>query len=293
MQKKVFFKTRTMPYLFLLPQVLVTLLFFVWPALQAFKQSFFLEDSFGLHRHFAGLLNFKELLHSPDYLHSLSMTIIFSLLVTLVAMSGGLFFAVLANRVLVGRKLYQLLLLWPYAVAPAIAGILMRFLFNPAVGVLPYWLSAWGIHWNYLIYPKQALFLVIIAAAWQQLSYNFIFYLANLQNVPSSLMEAALLDGASSWQRFWHIVFPLLSPTTFFLFIINLLYAFFDTFAIIQIVTQGGPANATQTLVYKVYQDGFMGLDFPSSAAQSVILMVIITVLTMFQFRYLERRVHY
>lgn len=293
MQKKVFFKAKAFPYFLLLPQVIVTLVFFVWPALQALKQSFMLEDSFGIHVRFAGLRNFAELFHSTDYLHSLGITIVFSILVTLIAMSGGLFFAVLTNRIKFNKKIYQILLLWPYAVAPAIAAMLMRFLFNPAVGVIPYWLAKYGISWNYFIYPHQALFLIVIAAAWQQLSYNFIFYLASLQSIPNSLIEAALLDGASSWQRFWHIIFPLLSPTTFFLLVVNLLYAFFDTFAIIQLITQGGPANTTQTLVYKVYQDGFMGLDFPSSAAQSVVLMIIITILMALQFRYLERRVHY
>jgi len=293
MQKQAHFSISLVPYLLLLPQVLITLIFFVWPALQALRLSFLFEDPFGLHTRFVGLKNFSELFHSSDYLHAFCITIIFSIAVTVLALMGGLFFAVLVNRVLRGKSIYQSLLLLPYAIAPALAGMLMRFLFNPAVGVLPYWLEHWGIKWNYLVYSGQALFLVVIAAAWQQLSYNFIFYLASLQNVPRSVLEAAELDGANSWQRFWHIIFPLLGPTTFFLMIMNVLYAFFDTFAVIQIITQGGPANTTQILVYKVYQDGFMGLDFSSSAAQSVILMVIITVLTLLQFKYLEKRVHY
>lgn len=288
-----FFKTSAVPYLLILPQLAITLLFFIWPALQALVESFVIEDPFGLHVHFAWFYNFIGLLTNSDYWQSFFVTIVFSIAVTFVALAGGLFFAVLANHAVRGKKVYSTLLIWPYAVAPAVAGILFHFMFDPAIGIVPYVLQHWGIHWNYNVNPYQALFLVIIVAAWQQLSYNFIFYLASLQAVPQSLLESAALDGAGPMRRFWSIVFPLLSPTTFFLLTINLLYAFFDTFGIIQVVTQGGPANATQTLVYKVYQDGFVGLDFGGSSAQSVILMVVITVLTVIQFRYIEKKVHY
>ncbi len=291
--KRSVFKTSAIPYLLILPQLVITLLFFIWPALQAVIESFVVEDPFGLHVHFAWFYNFITLLTDSDYWSSFLVTAIFSVAVTVIALCGGLFFAVLVNRAVRGRKIYTTFLIWPYAVAPAVAGILFHFMFDPAVGIVPYWLQHWGYHWDYNVNRYQALFLVVIVAAWQQSSYNFIFYLANLQSIPQSLMESAALDGAGPVRRFWSIVFPLLGPTTFFLVTINLLYAFFDTFGIIQVVTQGGPANATQTLVYKVYQDGFMGLVFGGSSAQSVILMLVISVLTVLQFRYFEKKVHY
>jgi len=287
------FKRSWVPYALVIPQLVVTLIFFIWPAAQAVISSFMVEDPFGLHHHFVWFYNFISLFHSHDYLNSLIVTLLFSFFVTFAALGGGLFFAVLANRVVRGGRIYKTLLILPYAVAPAVAGILLRFIFDPAIGIIPYWLSKVGYHWDFNSNTKQALFLVVIAAVWQQMSYNFLFYLAALQSVPKSMIEAAAIDGAGPIRRFWQIVFPFLSPTTFFLIVINMLYAFFDTFGIIQIVTEGGPANATQTLVYKVYKDGFMGLDFGSSAAQSVILMFIITLLMIVQFKVLERRVHY
>lgn len=294
MQHSIYYvRNKKLPYLLLLPQVAITLIFFIWPALHAFLESFFIEDPFGLHQHFVAFHNYAELFSDSGYLFSIFVSIVYAVLVMLFTIGGGLFFALLANRTLHGGSIYKTLLIWPYAVAPAIAGILMRFLFNPAVGLIPYYLEKHGYHWNYLTHPWQALFLVTFTAVWQQLSYNFIFYLAGLQGISKSLYEAAALDGAGHRQRFWHITFPLLMPITFFLMIMNLLYAFFDTFSIIQIITQGGPANATEILVYKVYKDGFVGLDYGSSAAQSVVLMIIIGVLTYLQFKYVEKKVHY
>ena len=287
------FKSSWVPYLLILPQLAVTIIFFVWPALQALSESFVVEDPFGLHVHFVWFHNFINLFQSADYLKSFVVTLMFSCFVTLFALVGGLIFATLAHSTLKGNKVYKTLLIWPYAVAPAVAGILFRFLFDPAIGIVPYYLAKFGYHWNFAINGGQALFLVVLIAGWQQLSYNFIFYLASLQSVPQSLLESAAIDGAGPFRRFWHITLPLLSPITFFLIIMNVLYAFFDTFGIIQIVTEGGPANATQTLVYKVYKDGFLGLNFGSSAAQSVILMLVIIGLTFVQFRVFEKRVHY
>lgn len=282
-----------MPYLFVAPQVIITLIFFIWPALTAIKQSVFHSDAFGIHHYFAGLDNFRDILQSAEYLKAVLVTLIFSVSVTALTMASGLLMAVLVNRVVYGSGAYKTLLIWPYAVAPAVAGILWRFLFNPAIGVISYVLEQLGYNWNYLLHPHQALLLVIIAASWQQFSYNFLFFLAGLKAIPQSLLDAAALDGAGVYRRFWTVVFPLLSPTTFFLLVINLIYAFFDTFGIIQVVTQGGPAAATNILVYKVYNDGFVGLNAGSSAAQSVILMVIVISLTVIQFRYIERKVHY
>ncbi|PIQ44069.1 MAG: sn-glycerol-3-phosphate ABC transporter permease UgpA [Gammaproteobacteria bacterium CG11_big_fil_rev_8_21_14_0_20_46_22] len=293
MNSQVIFKNKLLPVLLILPQILITLVFFIWPAFEALWQSFFIEDPMGFHQHFVGLKNFAALFASHAYLYSIVMTLVFSVCVTVLTMAGGLLFSVLVNRVTRGQKLYMLLLMWPYAVAPAVAGILLRFMFDPAIGIAPYLLRHVGIHWDYHVSAYQALLLIILVAVWQQTSYSFLFYLAALQGVPDSLHEAAAMDGANAWQRFWHVTFPLLSPTTFFLVVMNMLYAFFDTFGIIQIVTQGGPANATQTLVYKVYNDGFVGLDFGSSAAQSVILMLVIVGLMVIQFRVIEKRVHY
>lgn len=293
MQKKSYFKSWAVPILLIAPQLIITLVFFIWPAYQTLRESFIGEDPFGLHSHFVWFYNFISLFTSHDYLNSFVVTLVFSFSVAVAALIGGLFFATLANRAIKGAAVYKTLLIWPYAVAPAVAGILLRFIFDPATGVMTGWLAKLGYHWNYVIHPDQAMFLVIIAAVWQQTSYNFLFYLAGLQSIPKSLLEAAAIDGAGPFRRFRYIVFPLLSPITFFLMTINLIYAFFDTFGVIQVVTQGGPENATETLVYKVYQDGFMGLDFGSSAAQSVILMIIIVTLVFLQFRVFERKVHY
>jgi len=287
------FKHPILAWLLVLPQLLVTIVFFFWPAFAALRQSVYRGDAFGLHTHFVLLQNFIDLFHDSSYLESVGVTLLFSLLVTVLTMACGLLMAFLVNRVIVGQGLYKSLLIWPYAVAPAVAGILWRFLFNPAIGWGPYLLAKLGIDWNYMLNSKQALCVVVFAASWQQFSYNFLFFFAGLQAIPKSLLEAAKIDGASDWQSFWHIIFPLLAPMTFFLLVINMIYAFFDTFGIVQIVTNGGPASATSILVYKVYNDGFLGLDMGSSAAQSVILMAFVIGLTTVQFRYLEKKVHY
>ncbi|MEM1243637.1 MAG: sn-glycerol-3-phosphate ABC transporter permease UgpA [Pseudomonadota bacterium] len=292
MQRRSTFKTSWLPYALILPQIIITLIFFIWPAGEALWQSMFRGDAFGLHEKFVWFANFIELFNNPYYLQSFAVTVIFSILVAVIALSAALFMAVLINRVIKNGP-YKSLVIWPYAVAPAIAGVLWRFLFDPAVGVVAYVLQQFGIHWNYLLNGKQALFLVIIAASWQQFSYNFIFFLAGLQAIPKSLIEAAALDGAGPMARFWSIVFPLLSPTTFFLLVMNIIFAFFGTFGVIQTVTQGGPAGATNILVYKVYYDGFYGLNLGGSATQSVILLLIVVSLTVIQFRYIERKVHY
>lgn len=291
--KKSLFNNPLLPYLLLAPQVLVTVLFFIFPAFSALQESFYRGDAFGIKKTFAGFDNFYTILTNPLYLQALKATLIFSLGVSLLALISALFLALLTHHAIKGREIYKSLLIWPYAVAPAVAGILWRFLFNPAVGTLAYALDKMGYHWDYTLNGRQAMLLVIIAAAWQQLSYNYIFFLAGLQAIPNALMEAAAIDGAGPFRRFWSIIFPLLSPTTFFLLTMNMIYAFFNTFGVIQTVTQGGPANATNILVYKVYNDGFLGLDLGGSAAQSVVLMLIVTFLTVLQFRYIERKVHY
>lgn len=280
-------------YLLLAPQLLVTLVFFVWPALRAVWQAFFSGDPFGLHADFVWWENFTDLFYDPNYLAAVKTTLLFSTLITLLVMSGGLIIALALQRVVRGRRIYKTLLMLPYAVAPAVAGMLWKFLFDPAIGVMSHLLEHLGYTWNYLLHARQALGLVVISAAWQQFSYNVLFFFAGLQAIPRSLLEAAALDGAGPWQRFYSIILPLLSPTTFFLLVINVIYAFFDTFGIIHVVTQGGPDNATNILVHKVYNDGFVGLDLGGSAAQSVLLMLIVIGLTVIQFRYIERKVHY
>jgi sn-glycerol 3-phosphate transport system permease protein len=287
------FDSKLWPYTFLFLQIALIVIFIFWPAVRAIVQSLFRSDAFGIHNHFVWLQNFADIFTDSTYLNSLWITILFSFFVTLIVLASGLFMAVLANRVIRLRGVVSTLLIWPYAVAPVIAGVLWSFLFNPAVGIVSYALDKMGYQWDFLIHGRQALVLVIISAAWQQFSYNFIFFFAGLQAIPKSLIEAAALDGASPWSRFWNIILPLLSPITFFLIVTNLVYAFFDTFGIIQFVTQGGPANATNILVYRVYRDGFVGLNYGSSAAQSVILMVIVTILTVIQFKYIEKKVHY
>ncbi len=293
MEKRVVFRNPVLPYLLLLPQIAVTLVFFIWPAMQALKQSVLLEDAFGLSSEFVWLDNFKELFADPLYLESFWTTLGFSAGVAFLALSLALYLAVQADRAVHGAMAYKTLLIWPYAVAPAVAGVLFLLMFNPNMGVLPYVLEVLGFEWNHQVNGSQAMTLVVIAAAWKQISYNFLFFLAGMQSIPRSLIEAAAIDGARPARRFWTIVFPLLTPTTFFLLVINVVYAFFDTFGIIHSVTQGGPAGATTILVYKVFNDGFIGLDLGSSAAQSVILMGIVITLTVVQFRYIERKVHY
>jgi sn-glycerol 3-phosphate transport system permease protein len=293
MEKRAIFKNRLLPYLLVAPQIAITLVFFLWPAAQAVRQSVYREDPFGLRSKFVGFDNFAHVLADPSYVSSLYTTAAFSLLVTVVGLSVALLLAVFADRVLRGALVYKTLLIWPYAVAPAVAGVLWLFLFNPTVGIVAYALKRMGIDWNPHINGGDAMLLVVIAAAWKQISYNFLFFLAGLQSIPRSLIEAAAIDGAGPGRRFWTIIFPLLSPTTFFLIVVNVVYAFFDTFGVIHATTRGGPAKATEILVYKVYNDGFQGLDLGGSAAQSVILMTIVITLTVVQFRYIERRVHY
>jgi len=294
MEKRVVFRNRWLPYLLVAPQIAITLIFFIWPAYQALETSFYIEDAFGFSRNFVGFENFSALFNDPAYLKSFWTTLVFGLSVTFLSMGMALALAVCANRVIKSATTYRTLLIWPYAVAPALAGVLWFFMMNPSLGIIAYWLeSIWGVDWNHYISGSQALLMVIIAAAWKQISYNFLFFLAGLQSIPKSMIEAAAIDGASPFRRFWTIVFPLLSPTTFFLLVVNLVYAFFDTFAIIHATTNGGPADATSILVYRVYSTGFVGQDYGSSAAQSVILMGLVIVMTVVQFRFVERKVNY
>lgn len=279
--------------LFITPQILLTLFFFIWPALNALMQAFMFSDAFGIHSHFAGLVNFIDLTYDPAFLKSVGVTFILAFSITFSTLTVGLLLANLIQKRRRSQQFYKSLFIWPYAVAPAIAAILWRFLCQPTIGWITTGLHYFNYDFNYLIYPKQALLVIIFTASWQQLSYNFLFFFAALQAIPHSLIEAAILDGANGWRRFWQIIFPLLSPTTFFLLIMNLIYAFFDTFGIIDVLTKGGPENSTSTLIYKVYQDGFVGMDPGSSAAQSILLMAIVITLTYVQFRYLEKKVHY
>ena len=293
MNRRVIFPNKLLPYLLLAPQIAITLVFFFWPAFQAVRQSLYRDDPFGFSSRFVGLDNFEMVLSDPSYINSLQVTVIFSLSVAIVALVAALLLAVMADRVVTGKGIYRTLLIWPYAVAPAIAGMLWLFLFSPAMGTLAIMLRRAGFDWNPLLNGDQAMAMVVGAAAWKQISYNFLFFLAGLQAIPKSLIEAAAIDGAGPARRFWTIVFPLLSPTTFFLLVVNTVYAFFDTFGIIHAVTGGGPGKSTETLVYKVYNDGFVNLNLGASSAQSVILMVIVIALTVIQFKYVERRVHY
>lgn len=287
------FPQKGLPWLLLLPQLLVTAVFFLWPAEQALEQAFYREDAFGLSREFIGLENFADLFSDPLYYQSLVTTLVFSFSVAIVGMSVALLLAVMADRIIRGKLAYQTLLIWPYAVAPALAGVLWWILFDPSMGPIALWLGAAGVEWNHYLDGNQAMILVVIASTWKQISYNFLFFLAGLQAVPRSLIEAAAIDGASPFKRFWTIVFPLLSPTTFFLLVVNLVYAFFETFGVIDATTKGGPGQSTTTLVYKVFDDGFVGLDLGGSAAQSVILMGIVGLMTVVQFRFIERKVQY
>ncbi len=292
-EKRVVFRSRWLPYALVAPQLAITVVFFFWPALQALFQSVLLQDAFGTTTQFVGLDNFRDLFRDEGYLASFRVTAVFSVLVAGLGLSISLLLAVMADRVLRGAGFYKTLLIWPYAVAPAIVGVLWLFLFNPTLGVIAHALRKLGFDWNHLLDGNQALALIVIAAVWKQISYNFLFFLAGLQSIPRSLIEAAAIDGAGPGRRFWTIVFPLLSPTTFFLLVVNVVFAFFETFAIVDAATSGGPARATEILVYKVYADGFKGLDLGGSAAQSVVLMAIVVALTIVQFRYVERKVQY
>lgn len=280
-------------WLFIAPQLIITLIFFIWPACSALLQSFFYTDAFGLHRYFAGLNNFSDLFQDPGYAKAIWVTFVIAISVTLITMCLGLLLATLVHARVRSQGFYKSMLIWPYAVAPAVAALLWRFLCHPTLGWLTHWLQAVGIHFDYVNNAYQAMLVVILTASWQQFSYNFLFYCAALKAIPQNIIDAAIIDGASVWQRFWQIVLPLLSPTTFFLLMMNLIYGFFDTFGIIQVMTHGGPGNTTTNLIYKVYLDGFEGMDLGSSAAQSVLLMLLVVVVSMFQFRYLEKKVHY
>jgi sn-glycerol 3-phosphate transport system permease protein len=293
MEKRVVFRSAWLPYLLVAPQLAITVVFFFWPAAQAVWYSFQLQDAFGLKTQFVGLQNFAQLFKDPNYLESFRVTAVFSLLVAFGGIAISLLLATMADRVLRGALAYKTLLVWPYAVAPAVAGVLWAFLFAPSIGIVTYVLKGMGIDWNWVVHGDQAMLLVVIASIWNQISYNFLFFLAGLQSVPRSLIEAAAIDGAGPSRRFWTIVFPLLSPTTFFLLVVNVVYAFFSTFGVIDATTQGGPAQSTQILVYKVYHDGVKAADLGGSSAQSVVLMLIVIALTVVQFRYIERKVQY
>ena len=292
-EKRVRFKSWWLPWVLLAPQVAVIAVFFFWPAAQALVQSLQQQDAFGTSVEWVGLENFRRLWADDSYLASFKTTALFSVLVAGLGLSLSLALAVFADRVLRGATVYKTLLIWPYAVAPAVAGVLWLFMFAPSIGIVSYALRGIGIEWNHLLDGRQAMTLIVLAAVWKQISYNFLFFLAGLQSIPKSLIEAAAIDGAGPWRRFWTIVFPLLSPTTFFLLVINVVYAFFDTFAIVDAATEGGPGKDTAILVYKVYFDGFKAMDLGGSAAQSVVLMVIVVLLTVVQFRYVEKRVNY
>jgi sn-glycerol 3-phosphate transport system permease protein len=291
--KRTTFPNKVLPYLLVAPQLIITFVFFLWPAAQAIKSSFEREDPFGMRTSFVWFQNYQRLFADPNYLNSFQVTLVFAVSVTALSMGISLLMAVAVNRLMRSGRFYTTLLVWPYAVAPVVAGILWWFIFNPSIGILAYTLRQMGIDWNHRVDGTDAMILVVIAAAWKQISYNFLFFVAGLQSIPQSLNEAAAIDGAGPFKRFWTIVFPLLSPTTFFLLIININYAMFDTFGIIDATTQGGPSQATNILVYKVYADGFLGLNIGSSSAQSVILMVIVLALVFVQFRFVERRVAY
>ncbi|MDC0437567.1 sn-glycerol-3-phosphate ABC transporter permease UgpA [Pelagibacteraceae bacterium] len=293
MDKRVIFKGWWLPALLVAPQLIISFLFFFYPSGQAIWNSLFLPDPFGLKTEYVGLDNFRFLLSDPYYLASFKTTIFFSTAVSVASMGIGLYLAALADRLIKGAGVYQTLLIWPYAIAPAIAGVLWLFLFNGNIGLISYYLQGIGYDWNHTLDGDQAMFLVVLASSWGRISYNFLFFLAGLQAIPKSIIEAAAIDGASFWRRFLTIVIPLLSPITFFLLVVNIVYAFFDTFGIVHTITSGGPEQDTNILVYKVFSDGFVSQDLGSSAAQSVILLVLVGILTIIQFKYIEKKVHY
>jgi len=293
MEKRVVFRSAWLPYALLAPQLAITVVFFFWPAGQAVWYSFQLQDAFGLQTEFVWFDNFTSLFRDPHYLESFKTTAVFSVAVAGLGIAISLLLATMADRVVRGALAYKTVLIWPYAVAAAVAGVLWGFLFAPSIGIVTYALKGFGIEWNWIIKGDQAMLLIIIASVWKQISYNFLFFLAGLQSIPKSLIEAAAIDGAGPGRRFWTIVLPLLSPTAFFLLVVNIVYAFFDTFGIIDSTTQGGPSQATQILVYKVYHDGVKSADIGGSSAQSVILMIIVIALTAVQFKFIERKVQY
>ena len=293
MEKRVLFRSQWLPWALILPQLLIIAIFFFWPAGQAVLQSFQMEDAFGLSTEWVGLENYRNLFNDATYLNAFQRTALFSVLVAGIGIAASLGLAIFADRIIRFAMIYKTLLIVPYAVAPVIAGVLWVFMFSPSIGVVTHYLGKLGYDWNHLMNENQAMALIVITSVWKQISYNFLFFLAGLQSIPKALIEAASIDGAGPWRRFWNIQLPLLSPTTFFLLVINIVYAFFDTFGIIDAATQGGPGQSTSILVYKVYQDGFKALDLGGSAAQSVILMCIVVVLTVIQFRYVEKKVQY
>ena len=292
-EKRVRFNSWWLPWALIAPQMAIVLVFFFWPAGQALFQSVLQEDAFGTHSEFVGLQNFQRLWEDDTYLASFQTTAVFSVLVAGIGLSLSLTLAVMADRVVKGSGIYRTLLIWPYAVAPAVAGVLWLFMFAPSIGIVSFWLRAAGMDWNHLLNGTHAMALIVMAAVWKQLSYNFLFFLAGLQSIPKSLIEAAAIDGAGPWRRFWTVQFPLLTPTTFFLLVINIIYVFIETFAIIDAATSGGPGKDTAILVYKVYFDGFKAMDLGGSAAQSVVLMLILVALTVVQFKYVEKKVNY
>ena len=293
MQKQSVFQSKLLPYALVAPQLAIVLVFFYWPAAQAVLQSFLLQDAFSLSTTFVWFENYRDLLGQPDYFAAIVRTFAFSFAIAAASLSSALLLAVMADRPLRGGTVYRTLLIWPYAIAPPVVGVLWVFMLNPSLGVLAHGLRSMGIDWNPLLDGTQAATLIILAAAWKQISYNFLFFLAGLQSIPKSVIEAAAIDGARPMRRFWTVIFPLLSPTIFFLLVVNIVYAFFETFGIIDTMTRGGPAKATETMVYKVYVDGLLGGNLGSSAAQSVILMVLVIMLTAIQFRFVERKVTY
>ena len=293
MRRRVVFNNRFLPYFLLAPQIAITIIFFFWPAGQAIYQSVLRQDPFGLRTTFVYLENFRAVLSDPLYIEAVQVTVVFSVLVTLFVMMVALLFAVMADRQIRGAQLYKTLLLWPYALAPAIAAVLWMFIFHPSIGVIGRALNSSGVQWDYHLNGAQALGLIVIASSWKQIAHNFLFFLAGLQSVPPAVIEAALIDGASAWKLFRSILFPLISPTTFYLLTVNLVFAFFDTFGVIHALTRGGPGRSTTTLMYKAYMDGYVNLNLGESAAQSVILMIIVSVIVWVQFKYMEGKVHY
>jgi len=293
MEKRVVFGHPVLPYLLVAPQIAVTLIFFIWPASQALIQSVLRQDPFGLSTEFIWFENFIELFTTPAYMDSIKVTVVFSFSVAILALTVALYLAVQADRVIRGGMAYKTSLIWPYAVAPAVAAVLWLFMFSPTLGIITYTLEVLGYDWNHKLNGNQAMLLVVVASSWRQVSYNFLFFLAGMFAIPKSLIEASAIDGAGPAKRFWTIVFPLLMPTTFFLLVMNMIYAFFDTFGVIHMISEGGPAGATMIMVYKVYEDGFRALDLGGSSAQSVVLMTIVIALTVVQFRYIERKVEY
>ncbi len=287
------FTEKLLPYLLLAPQILITVVFFFWPASQAILQSVIQEDPFGLSSRFVGIENYARIFTDPDYLNSLYVTAIFSFSVAALSLGVALYMAVQADRVIHGALAYKTFFIWPYAIAPAVAGVVWLFLFNPTTGIIAFVFTAMGYDWNYILDGEQAMAVVVIAATWHRVPYNFLFFLAGLQSIPRGVIEASAIDGAGRFTRFWYVVFPLLSPVSFFLAVVNIVYTFFETFGVIHQVTSGGPYKSTEILVYKVYYDAFEALDLGGSAAQSVVLMFIVISLTVVQFRYIERRVHY